>query len=47
MKLTGAFHALVYEAVEQRAAVVAEGGTGIRVDLERVSTLQVLERKRK
>lgn len=45
MKPTGAFHALVYEAVQQRAAVVAEGGAGIGVDLEHVSALQVLEHK--
>lgn len=43
MKLTGALHALVDEAVQQRAAVVAERGTGVRVDLKRVSTLQVLK----
>ena len=32
----------MYEAVEQRAAVVAEGRTGVSVDLKRVLTLQVL-----
>lgn len=46
VKLTGAFHALVYEAIEQRAAVVTESGTGVGLDLECVSTLQVLEGKR-
>lgn len=46
-KLTGTFHALVYEAVKQRAAVVAEGGTGVSLDLKCVSTLQVLKFKRK
>lgn len=43
LTLTGAFHALVYEAIQQRAAVVAEGGAGVCVDLKRVSTLQVLK----
>lgn len=38
-RLTGTFHALVYEAVQQRATVVAEGRTGVSLDLERVSTL--------
>lgn len=46
VKLTGALHALVYEAIEQRAAVVTERGTGVGVDLECVSTLQVLEGRR-
>lgn len=46
VKLTGAFHALVYETIEQRAAVVTERGTGVGVDLECVSTLEVLEGKR-
>lgn len=39
-------HALVYEAVEQRATVVAEGRTGVGVDLELVLRPRVLgERK--
>lgn len=46
VKLTGTFHALVYEAVQQRATVVTEGGTGVGVDLKGVLTLQVLKVKR-
>lgn len=42
-ELTGTFHALMYEAVQQRAAVVAEGGTGVGLDLKCVLTLQVLK----
>lgn len=38
-------HALVYEAVEQRAAVVAEGRTGVGVDLELVLRPRVLGEK--
>lgn len=40
--LTDALHALVYEAVEQRAAVVAERGAGVCVYFELVFALQVL-----
>jgi len=46
-KLTATFHALVYESVEQRATVVAEGGTGVRLDLKHVLSLQVLRDNRK
>lgn len=43
VKLTGTFHALVYESIQQRSTVIAERGAGICVDLKCVSTLQVLE----
>lgn len=46
-ELTGTFHALVYEAVQQRAAVVTERWTGVRLHLERVLTLQVLKSNKK
>lgn len=46
VKLTGTFHALVYEAIQQRATVVTEGGTGVSLDLKCVSTLQVLKFRR-
>ena len=41
--LTVTFHALVDEAVEQRAAVVAERGAAVRVDLKLVLASGVLE----
>lgn len=37
-----AFHALVYEPIEERTAVVAEGGTSIRVDTELVLAPRVI-----
>ena len=40
--LTVTFHPLVDEAVQQRAAVVAEGGAAVRVDLELVLASGVL-----
>lgn len=46
MELTGTFHALVDESVEQRTTVVTEGGAGVGVDPEVVSTFQVLESNR-
>lgn len=39
---TGTFHALVYEAIQQRATVVTKCRAGVRVDLKCVSTLQVI-----
>lgn len=39
-------HALVQEAVEQRATVVAEGRTGVGVDLELVLRPRVLGERR-
>ena len=41
-RLTVAFETLVDEPVEQRAAVVAEGGARVRVDSELVFHLDVL-----
>ncbi len=46
MKLTVALHALVDEAVQQRAAVVTEGGAPIGVDLELMLCPRVLEGKK-
>ena len=47
-RLTVAFETLVDEPVEQRAAVVAEGGARVRVDSELVFHLDVLgEEERK
>lgn len=40
---TVAFHALVYQPVEQGAAVVAESRAGVRVDLELVFTPRILQ----
>ncbi len=40
-------HALVEESIQQRAAVVTEGGAGVRVDLELVLTARVLQRDTK
>jgi len=37
----------VDESVQQRAAVVTEGGAGVRVDLELVLTARVLQRDTK
>lgn len=40
---TVTFHALVYQPVEQGAAVVAESRAGVRVDLELVFTPRILQ----
>lgn len=45
MELTGTFHALVDESVEQRTTVVTEGWAGVGVDLELVLCSWVLKRK--
>ncbi len=47
MKLTVALHALVDEAVQQRAAVVTEGGAPIGVDLELMLRSGILEESKK
>lgn len=39
---TVTFHALVYQPVEQGAAVVAESRAGVRVDLKLVFTSRIL-----
>lgn len=41
---TVTFHALVYQPVEEGAAVVAEGGAGVRVDFKLVFTTRILQR---
>lgn len=43
MKLTVALHALVDEAIQQRATVVTEGGAPIGVDLKLVLCSGILE----
>lgn len=43
MKLTVTLHALVDEAVQQRATVVTEGGAPIGVDLKLVLRSGILE----
>lgn len=40
---TVTFHALVYQPVEQGAAVVAESRAGVRVDLELVFAPRILQ----
>lgn len=45
--LTVAFHPLVYEAVQQRSAVVAEGGTAVAVDLELMLAPGILQKSEK
>lgn len=40
---TVTFHALVYQPVEQGAAVVAESRAGVRVDLKLVFTSRILQ----
>ncbi len=45
--LTVAFHPLVDEAVQQRSAVVAEGGTAVAVDLELVLASGILQKSGK
>lgn len=42
--LTVAFHPLVDEAVKQRSAVVAEGGTAVAVDLKLVLASGILKK---
>lgn len=42
--LTGTFHALMYEAVEQRPTVITEGGTGVCLYFKLVLALEILER---
>lgn len=44
-RLTGTFHALMYEAVEQRPTVITEGGTGICMYFKLVFALEILERR--
>lgn len=44
---TVAFHALVYQAVEERATVVTEGWAGVRVDLKLVFAARILSNKDK
>ena len=45
--LTVTFHALVNEAIQQRATMVAEGGAPIGVDLEFMLRSGILEEKKK
>lgn len=45
--LTVTFHPLVDEAVQQRSAVVAEGGTAVGVDLELVLASGILQKSGK
>lgn len=47
MKLTVALHALVDEAIQQRAAVVTEGGAPIGVDLKLVLRSGILEESKR
>ena len=47
MKCTVAFEALVYEAIEERSALVAEGGTSECVTLKFVLRSGVLRREQK
>lgn len=44
--LTVTFHALVDEAIEQRAAVVTEGWTSISVDLKLVFCSGILQKRK-
>lgn len=43
---TVAFHALVYQPVEERATVVTEGWAGVRVDLKLVFAARILRNER-
>lgn len=43
---TVTFHALVYQPVQEGAAVVAEGGAGVSVDLKLVFTTRILQGKK-
>lgn len=43
-RLTCTFHALMYEAVEQRPTVITEGGTGICMYFKLVFALEILDR---
>lgn len=42
---TVTFHALVYQPVEQGAAVVTESRAGVRVDLKLVFTSRILQKQ--
>lgn len=43
---TVAFHALVYQPVEERATVVTEGRAGVRVDLKLVLAARILKQRK-
>lgn len=43
---TVAFHALVYQPVEERATVVTEGRAGVGVDLKLVFAARILRNQR-
>lgn len=43
-RLTGTFHALMYEAVQQRPTVITEGWTGVCMYFKLVFALEILER---
>lgn len=45
-KLTGAFHALMEDAVQEGAAVITEGWRGIGVQLEVVTSSAVLKQQK-